>query len=60
VQAIYFSPMLLGLRPLLSVAVAATALWYTARPSAGLGFWMAGGWVLITGNPVLNVLGNAG
>ncbi|PLW84373.1 hypothetical protein CWI75_03265 [Kineobactrum sediminis] len=68
---IYFSPMLLGLCLLLAVAVAATALWYTARPYAGPGFWMAGSWVLIagvlcfigfmaTGNPLLNVLGNAG
>jgi diguanylate cyclase (GGDEF)-like protein/PAS domain S-box-containing protein len=70
-MAIYFSPMLLGLCLLFAVAVAATALWYTARPYAGPGFWMAGSWVLIagvlcfvgfmaTGNPVLNVLGNAG
>lgn len=69
--AIYFSPMLLGLMLLLAIAVAATALWYVARPYAGPAFWMASGWTLIlgvvlfigfmvTGSPVLNVLGNAG
>ena len=69
--AIYFSPMLLGLMLLLAIAVAATALWYVSRPYAGPAFWMASGWTLIlgvmlfigfmvTGSPVLNVLGNAG
>ncbi|MEQ9465406.1 MAG: GGDEF domain-containing protein [Haliea sp.] len=69
--AIYFSPMLLGLLLLLAIAVSATALWYVSRSYAGPAFWMAAGWVLIlgvvlfigfmvTGNPVLNVLGNAG
>ncbi len=69
--AIYFSPMLLGLLLLLAIAVSATALWYVSRPYAGPAFWMAAGWTLIlgvvlfigfmvTGSPVLNVLGNAG
>lgn len=69
--AIYFSPMLLGLMLLLAVAVSATVLWYVSRPYAGPAFWMAAGWTLILGvvlfigfmvtrNPVLNVLGNAG
>lgn len=68
---LYFSPMLLGLCLLVAVAIAATALWRMSRPYAGPGFWMAGCWSLIggivffigfmvTGNPVLNVLGNAG
>ncbi len=70
-SAIYFSPMLLGLLLLLAIAVSATALWYVSRPYAGPAFWMAAGWSLIlgvvlfigfmvTGSPVLNVLGNAG
>lgn len=70
-SALYFSPMLLGLCLLVAIAVAATALWRVSRPYAGPGFWMAGSWTLIggilffigfmlTGNPVLNVLGNAG
>lgn len=63
--------MLLGLMLLLAIAVSATALWYVSRPIAGPAIWMASGWVLIlgvvlfigfmvTGSPVLNVLGNAG
>jgi len=71
VEAIYYSPMLLGVCLLLAVAVSSTALWYVSRPYAGPVFWMAGSWTLIggivlffgfiaTGSPVLNVLGNAG
>lgn len=67
----YYSPMLLGLCLLVAVAIAATALWRMSRPYSGPGFWMAGSWSLIagillfigfiiTGNPALNVLGNAG
>lgn len=68
---LYYSPMLLGLCLLLAVAIAATALWHMSRPYSGPGFWMAGSWSLIggillfigfmvTGSPILNVLGNAG
>lgn len=68
---VYFSPMLLGLLLLVAIAVAATALWYVAKPYDGPWFWMASGWTLVSGvllfvgfmvtrNPVLNVLGNAG
>lgn len=70
-EAIYYSPMLLGVCLLLAVAISSTALWYVSRPYAGPVFWMAGSWTLIagivlffgfiaTGSPVLNVLGNAG
>ncbi len=70
-EAIYYSPMLLGICLLLAVAISSTALWYVSRPYAGPAFWMAGSWTLIagiafffgfiaTGSPVLNVLGNAG
>lgn len=70
-EALYFSPMLLGLLLLLAMAVAATALWLVSRPYTGPGFWMAGIWSLIagivlfigfmaSGSPTLNVLGNAG
>lgn len=70
-EAIYYSPMLLGICLLLAVAISSTTLWYVSRPYAGPAFWMAGSWMLIagiafffgfiaTGSPVLNVLGNAG
>jgi diguanylate cyclase (GGDEF)-like protein/PAS domain S-box-containing protein len=63
--------MLLGLCLLFAVAIASTALWRMSRPYSGPGFWMAGSWSLIggimlfigfilTGSPILNVLGNAG
>ncbi|MDH4562907.1 sensor domain-containing diguanylate cyclase [Pseudomonas sp. BN411] len=69
-ETLYFSPMLLGLNLMLASAVACTGLWYFSRPYRGPGFWMAGAWTLIlgillfmgfmaSGNPVLNVLGNA-
>lgn len=67
---LYFSPMLLGICLLLSIALCATALYWMAPNESGPGFWMAGSWTLILGvalfigfvltrSPVLNVLGNA-
>jgi len=69
-QALYFSPMLLGFNLLLAVAITSTALWGIGRSQPGPGFWMAGAWTLIAGvaffvafivtrNPVLNVTANA-
>ncbi|MES3007466.1 MAG: diguanylate cyclase [Pseudomonadota bacterium] len=69
-EALYFSPMLLGVNLLLALAVASTALWAMSRPIAGPGFWMAGLWILISGvllfavftvtrSPFLNVVSNA-
>jgi len=34
-EAFYFSPMLLGVNLILAVAIAATALWFMARPLPG-------------------------
>ncbi|MDO8273470.1 MAG: GGDEF domain-containing protein [Gammaproteobacteria bacterium] len=69
-EALYFSPMLLGLNLLLALAVASTALWTMSRPIVGPGYWMAGLWLLISGvllfaaftvtrSVVLNIVGNA-
>ena len=69
-EALYFSPMLLGVNLILAVAIAATALWAVARPIPGPSWWMAGAWMLVAGvllfflfvvtrNPALNVFANA-
>ena len=69
-EAIYFSPMLLGACLILAVAISATALWFTTRPIPAPLFWMIGAWSLVLGvlmfsgfvvtrSPVLNVIGNA-
>ncbi len=68
-EAFYFSPMLLGVNLLLAVAIAATALWFMARPLAGPAYWMSGAWLLVGGvllffvfvltrNPLVNVIAN--
>ncbi len=38
-EALYFSPMLVGLNLLLALAVSPTLLWVMSRPIAGPGFW---------------------
>ncbi len=69
-EAIYYSPMLLGACLILAIAVSATALWFTTRPIPAPLFWMIGAWALVIGvvmfatfvvtrSPVLNVIGNA-
>lgn len=69
-EALYFSPMLLGFMLLIAVGIATAALWAMTRPQPGPGYWMAGAWTLIVGvflfagfvltrSPVLNVAGNA-
>ncbi len=68
-EAFYFSPMLLGVNLILAVAIAATALWFMARPLPGPAYWMSGAWLLVGGvllffvfvltrNPVVNVIAN--
>lgn len=69
-EALYFSPMLLGVNLILAVAIAATALWSMARPIPGPSWWMAGAWLLVAGialffvfvatrSPALNIVANA-
>lgn len=69
-DALYFSPMLLGLNLLLASAVACSGLWYFSRPYRGPGLWLLGAWTLVlgillfmgfmaSGSRLLNVLGNA-
>ncbi len=69
-EALYFSPMLLGVNLILAVAIAATALWAVARPIPGPSWWMAGAWMLVAGilmffvfvatrSPALNIIANA-
>lgn len=48
-EALYFSPMLLGVNLILAVAIAASALWVMARPIPGPSYWMAGAWLLVVG-----------
>ncbi len=69
-EALYFSPMLLGVNLILAVAIAATALWVVARPIPGPAWWMAGAWMLVAGvlvfflfvvtcSAALNIIANA-
>lgn len=69
-EALYFSPMLLGVNLILAVAIAATALWHVARPIPGPSWWMAGAWMLVAGivlffvflatrSAALNIIANA-
>ena len=64
-EALYFSPLLLGINLMLASAVACTALWWFSRPYRGPGVWTSGVWTLIlglllffgymaTGSPLLN------
>lgn len=68
-EALYFSPMLLGINLIFAVAFAATALWRMSRPMPAPRYWMIGAWTLVLGvlmfgifistrNPFLNIIGN--
>lgn len=68
-EALYFSPMLLGVNLIFALAIAATALWKMSRPMPAPIYWMLGAWSLVLGvalfgvfiltrNPVINVVGN--
>jgi len=69
-EALYFSPLLLGVNLILAVAIAATALWALARPIPGPAYWMVGAWMLVAGivfffafmvtrSAALNIMANA-
>ena len=68
-EALYFSPMLLGINLIFAIAFAATALWRMSRPMPAPRYWMIGAWTLVLGvlmfgifistrNPALNIIGN--
>jgi fatty acid desaturase len=46
-EALYFSQMLRWVNLILAVAIAATALWFMARPLPGPAYWMTGAWLLM-------------